>query len=126
MPLQPTLDTEIETLKQAITAEREHTSRSEYIATVQPMKDELKSLIEQNEIIKAENKAFTESMPPTPEELDKRRKADIANEIALKYTLADEISMNRKLITGESELTDTDIIEWFNDVASAKAKYPKV
>ena len=67
-----------------------------------------------------------EPEPPTAEEVDKKRKFDIADEIALKHTPADEISYVRKLLTGESELTDADIMEWLADVANAKAKYPKV
>ena len=67
-----------------------------------------------------------EPEPPTAEELDKKRKLDIANKIALKHTPADETSYMRKLLTGESELTDVDIMEWAVDVANAKAEYPKV
>lgn len=126
MSIQPTLDTEIETLQQAIILKREHTTRAEYVVEVQPMKDELVELIEQNEIIKAENAAIIAAEPPTPEEAEKERKSNIAKEIRLKYTVSDEISMNRKLNTGESKLTDVDIMEWLADVANAKAKYPKV
>lgn len=122
MPIQPTRYTEIETLTQAIALKREHITRAHYIAEVQPMKDELVSLIAENESIKASNAAFIAAIPLTPEEVGKKYKSDVASEIGLKYTFADEISMNRKLNTGESKLTDADIMEWLADVANAKAK----
>ena len=50
---------------------------------------------------------------------------NIAAEIAKVYTLADEISMIRKLSTGESIVTDDDIVEWFAVIAAAKIKYIK-
>ena len=126
LELQPTLDTEIEILKQAIAAECEHISRSEYIKIVQPLKDELADKIELNKIIKADNKAFIESIPPTPEELDKKRNADIADEIALTYSLADEIALLWKLQTGELTINSPEIAEQRQTVADAKLKYPKV
>ena len=126
MPIQPTLDTEIETLTQAIASKREHIARAQYIAEVQPMKDELAELVGENETIKASNAAFIAATPPTPEEVEKERKSKIASEIAFQYTLADEMSMVRKLFTGESKLTDVDIVEWFGVIDAAKLKYPKV
>ena len=65
-----------------------------------------------------------EPEPLTEKELEIERNLNIANEIAKIYTLADEISMTRKLITGESSVTDADIIEWFTVIADAKLKYP--
>jgi hypothetical protein len=59
------------------------------------------------------------------EELEKIRNVNVASEIANVYTMADEMSMIRKLITGESSVIDTDIIEWFAIIADAKLKYPK-
>ena len=126
MPIQPTLDTEIETLRQAIDAESEHITREQYIYDVQPMKVALAQLIEDNEIIKAANAALIAAEPPTAEEVEKTRKRDIANGIAEKYTLADENSMMRKLHTGESLLGDTDIQDWLNWVATKKSEHPKV
>ena len=55
----------------------------------------------------------------------KEWKANVASEIANVYTMADEMSMVRKLITGESSVTDTDIIEWFAIITAAKLKYTK-
>ena len=138
--LTPTLEAEIVakraeiTTKEAeIAAQEVHTTRVTYIAAVQPLQNQrqtlhgqLQALIEQNKIIKAENVALIAAEPPTTEEIDKKWKFDIASEIALKYSLADEISMTRKLITGESQLTDEDIITWLEDVNNAKAKYPKI
>lgn len=63
---------------------------------------------------------------PTIEELEKNRTTSIADEIALKYSPADEIAFLRKLITGESKLIDVDIVQWLEVVAIAKANYPKV
>jgi len=125
--LQPTLDTEIATLKQAIKAEEVHTTRAEYIATVQPMKDELINLKAQNEIIKAENKAAQDAYIPIPtaEELESKRNADIATEIALTYSLADEIAILRQLAQGTLELTDVKCTEWIGVVSDAKSKYPE-
>ena len=61
VPTQPVLalskDTEISTLLQQIKAEEIHTKRSDYITKVQPMKDNLKELIAQNEQIEVDNKA---------------------------------------------------------------------
>jgi Fe2+ transport system protein B len=52
----PTKDVEITTLKHQIVDEEKHTTRIEYIKKVQPMKDSLKELIAQNEIMKSDNK----------------------------------------------------------------------
>lgn len=67
-----------------------------------------------------------EPEPLTIEELEKERDKNIADEIALKYSSADEIAFLRKLITGESELIDVDIMKWLEVIAIAKANYPKV
>ena len=126
MPIQPTLDTEIETLKQSITAEREHTSRAEYISIVQPLKNLLATKIEQNEVIKDANKAFIGAIPPTPEEVEKKYNLNVANEIALKYTLADEVALLWKLQTGELTIDSPEIAEQKQTVADAKLKCSKV
>ncbi|NOR85399.1 hypothetical protein GQ473_04720 [archaeon] len=63
--------------------------------------------------------------PPTTEELEKIRNVNVASKIANVYTIADEISMVRKLIIGESSVIDADIIEWFDVIANAKLTYPK-
>ena len=126
MPIQPILDTEIETLKQSITAEREHTSRAEYISIVQPLKNLLATKIEQNEVIKDANKAFIGAIPPTPEEVEKKYNLDVANEIALKYTLADEVALLWKLQTGELTIDSPEIAEQQQTVADAKLKCSKV
>lgn len=67
-----------------------------------------------------------EPTPPTAEEVEKTRHRDIASGIAEKYTLADEVSMIRKLHTGESLLDDIDIQDWLNWVATKKSEHPKV
>lgn len=67
-----------------------------------------------------------EPEPLTEKELETERNLNIANEIIKIYTIADEMSMARKLITGESSVTDVDIIEWFAIIADAKLKYPKL
>ena len=84
------------------------------------------SIVKLTIFIKADNKAFIESIPPTPEELDKKRNADIADEIALTYSLADEIALLWKLQTGELTIDSPEIAEQRQTVADAKLKYPKV
>lgn len=54
--LSPTKDAEISTLKQQIKAEEVHTTRTEYVKKVQPMKDNYRGLIAQNEQIEIGNK----------------------------------------------------------------------
>lgn len=126
--LQPTLNTEIETLKEAITAEREHTSRQEYIATVQPMKDELVSLIEQNEAIKAANKIIEDT--PTAEELvqqtkDERRQ-NIKTEIKIEYSdISDEVQVIR-MILAEEFPANTRAQTYNGKIEAILSKYPKV
>ena len=68
MPIQPTLDIEIDTLKQNIADNIPHISRKNYIDVVNPMKSQLVSLIGQNKTIKAANKIITEI--PTAEQLE--------------------------------------------------------
>lgn len=124
--LQPTLDTEIETLEQAIDAEIKHTLRSEYIAIVQPLKDELEDKIEQNKIIKSENAAFIAALPPTTEELEKERKAKIASEIALQYPeLSDEVQEIRMVLA--EEFPDNIRAQEYNSkIEAILLEYPKV
>jgi hypothetical protein len=55
--LTSTKDTEISTLKQQIKAEEVHTTRTDYIKKVQPMKDNYRALITQNKQIEIDNKA---------------------------------------------------------------------
>lgn len=52
-----TKDAEILTLKQQIKAEEIHTTRTEYVKKVQPMKDNYRALIAQNKQIEIDNKA---------------------------------------------------------------------
>lgn len=86
------------------------------------MSEEDKDIIKATE---AETKAIEDAVKEA-EEFEKDRTINIVDEIALKYSPADEIAFLRKLITGESRLTDVDIMEWLEVVAAAKAKYPKV
>lgn len=55
--LVPTKDAEISILKQQIKAEEVHTTRTEYVKKVQPMKDNYRALIAQNKQIEVDNKA---------------------------------------------------------------------
>ena len=61
VPTQPVLtltqDVEILSLKQQIKAEEAHITRTEYVKKVQPMKDNYRTLIAQNQQIKIDNKA---------------------------------------------------------------------
>ena len=126
MPIQPTLDTEIEILTQAIASKRDHISRQEYIAIVQPLKDSLADKIEQNEIIKAENAALIAAELPTAEELESKRDENIAAEIAIKYPLPAEMALRWKLRVGKLTMESPEIIAYMSWIESSKAKYPKV
>ena len=116
MPIQSTLDAEIETLKQAIAAECKHISRQEYIEKVQPMKDELVVLIEQNKVIKAANNIIINS--PTSEELaaqvEDERKLKCKNDIELIYPdLSDEVKIIRTVLA--MEFPDNELAKEYND-----------
>ena len=126
--LQPTLDTEIETLRAAIDAEIKHTARSEYISKVQPMKDELVALIGQNEIIKIANKVIEDT--PTAEELaikvaDERRQ-NIQTDIRIIYPeLSDEVQELRMILA--EEFPDNIRAQEYNSkIEAILSKYPKV
>lgn len=80
----------------------------------------INAIKEEESTAKALEDATTEST-----KVLKEREKNVASEIANVYTIADEMSMVRKLITGESSVTDADIIEWFAVIADAKLKYPK-
>ena len=67
-----------------------------------------------------------EPEPPTTDEIEKEYNLNVANEIALKYTLADEMSLLWKLQTGELTIDSPEIVEQRQTVADAKLKYPKV
>ena len=128
MPIQPTLDTEIETLTQAIASKREHITRAQYIAEVQPMKDELVALIAENEIIKAANKVIEDT--PTAEELaikaaDERRQ-NIKNDIRILHPeLSDEVQELRMILAEEFPSNDR-AQEYNSKIEAILAKYPKV
>ena len=128
MSIQPTLDTEIEILKEAIAAEREHTSRQEYITKVQPMKNELASLIEQNEAIKAANKIIEDT--PTAEELAQQtaneRRQNIKTDIKIEYPdISDEIQIIRMILA--EEFPNNTRAQTYNDkIEAILSKYPKV
>ena len=55
----------------------------------------------------------------------RNRDEDIADEIAKKYSLADEIAMLWKLQTDELTIDSPEIVEQRQIVADAKLKYPK-
>ena len=122
--MKPTLDAEIEAKKLGIESNINHTSREEYIATVQPLKDELASLIEQNDIIKAENQAELDAMPPTTEEIEEKRELDIKIEIEKTYSLTDEIRIVREALV-ELLPDAVDVQAWNDVVVAAKEKYLK-
>lgn len=66
--LTPTLETEIAAKRAEIVAEEFQTSRTQRVLIVQPLKDELQSLIAQNESIIAANKILvSEYTPPLAE-----------------------------------------------------------
>ena len=85
--LTPTLETEIAAKRAEIDAQEVHTTRASYIAVVQPLQDELQTLIEQNEAIIAANAAI----PPTFEEVKATKLESINNQcqtyILSKYPL---------------------------------------
>lgn len=122
----PTLDTEIKTLRTQINEETHHTSRREYVNTVKPMKDQLNTLIVDNEAIIAANKLEIANRPPTAEEVEAKRKESIAAGIGQKYTTAEQLSMLLKLQTGDSAQSDADIIEWIDHVNLIESEHPKV
>lgn len=62
-----TKDTEISTLKQQIKAEEVHTTRTEYVKKVQPMKDNYRALVAQNKQIEIDNKAAIDIARSTDE-----------------------------------------------------------
>lgn len=65
--LTPTKDVDISTLKQQIEAEEVHTTRAEYVKKVQPMKDNYRALIVQNQQIEIDNKAAIDTAQSTDE-----------------------------------------------------------
>jgi len=67
-----------------------------------------------------------EPSTPTAEEVDEKRKIDIAAEIALVYSVADELSIHRRLLQGTLKLTDAECVEWIGVIDAAKLKYQKV
>jgi len=67
-----------------------------------------------------------EPLPPTAEELERKRKSDIAAEIANVYTIADELSIHRRLLQGTLKLSDVECVEWLSVIDAAKLKYDKV
>lgn len=102
LELQSTFDNEIETLTQAIASKRNHTNRVNYVAEVQPMKDELSSLIDQNEIIKSNNAAAIAAEPPTPEQVAAKLNQDIEAETRLTYPyISDERGIIRRILAAE-------------------------
>ena len=67
-----------------------------------------------------------EPEPPTVEELEAERDANIASEIAIKYPLPAEMALRWKLRTGELTTESPEIVAYRAWVDSAKVKYPKV
>ena len=67
-----------------------------------------------------------EPEPPTTEELEAERDANIAAEIAIKYPLPAEMALRWKLHIGELTMESPEIVAYRAWVDSAKAKYPKV
>ena len=64
--------------------------------------------------------------PPTIEELNKKRDADIAEYIAIKYSLPAEMSLLWKLNEGVLTMQSPEIIALRARVAEAKVMYPKI
>ena len=126
MILTPTLDIDIQIKEAEISSNKIHSLRAQYISTVQPMKDELRNLILQNETIKYNNKVLIDAEPLTVEQLEAIKEKKIASEIGSKYTISEQILMLLSLQTGEALSTDTNIIEWKNTVQTVKDKYPEV
>lgn len=97
---------------------------------------EAKYMVVDNDTIRemtSEEKAVVDYVAPIPEpeplttdELEKIRNANIADEIAIKYSLPTEMALNWKIHTGELTIESPEIIEFRNTVDLAKAKYPKV
>lgn len=75
--LSPTKDAEILTLKQQIKDEEVHTTRTEYIEKVQPMKDNYRALITENKQIEIDNKAAIDTARST----DQTARQEILNQI---------------------------------------------
>lgn len=67
-----------------------------------------------------------EPIPPTVEEIEIKRKLNIANDIAKTYSISEEISILRKLQIGELLVSDIEVQDWINTANISKAKYPKV
>lgn len=93
-------------------------SGDEIVAMAQEIIDAIKTA-------EAEVKAAEDAVKEA-EKVEKERCKSIADDIGIIYTSSQETAFNRRLHTGESVLTDPDIMEWLADVAEIKAKYPKV
>lgn len=126
MGLTPTLDADIKTIRALIRNEIKHTSRRDYMTTVEPMKVQLKGLIADNKAIIAANALEIANQQPTAEEVETKRNEAIAAGIGQKYTTEDQLSMLLKLQTGESTSSDADIIEWIGHVNLIESEHPKV
>lgn len=61
----PTKNAEISNIKQQIKDEEVHTTRTEYVKKVQPMKDNYRALIAQNKQIEIDNKAAIDTARST-------------------------------------------------------------
>lgn len=81
VPAEPELlltkNAEISTLKQQIKAEEIHTTRTDYITKVQPMKDNYRALIAENKQIEIDNKAAIDAARST----DKSARQEILDSI---------------------------------------------
>lgn len=125
MPIQDTLDDEILIIEQSIKDNAKHITRKEYIKIVGKLKIQRAILIEQNNIIKASNKAIREM--PTLEELSltvtRKREENIKNEIRLEYS---ENKIMAILISGLADILpdNTDIQHLNTTMINAQNKYP--
>ena len=123
--LTPTLEAEIAAKRAEIAANQHHSSRTSYVASVSPLKQQLQSLVEQNKTIIAANAILTTEYIPilTPEELDKDLNAKIAADVAIDYPLPDQMALNWKVQTGELTMESPEIVAFIARVDEVNAKY---
>jgi len=62
---------------------------------------------------------------PTPEQIEETRKANIREEIAITYSLTDELQIIRKALAALLP-DDVNVQAWNDAVVAAKLKYPEV
>ena len=123
-----TLETEIADKRAEIAEQEVQTSRTQRVLIVQPLKDELHSLIKQNESIISANAILTAEYVPilTLEELNKELSYKRASDIAIDYPLSEQMELNWKIQKGELTMESAEMVAFMVKVDEINAKYPKV